>query len=337
MAACVTLAGEGQIVADGARDYPIPVGVNLAIAALAMTSSLLLLWFASHTANWWIVAATAFAFSFTNNTVFSLHHEAVHRHFHPNDRVNDAAGVLFAAFFPTIFQIQRISHLGHHRRNRTDEELYDCYLPGQSWVLKTYWIYCLLTGFYWAIIPLAGLVYIIWPWAFRSRRFQDGPAAWWGFKPFVNDIAAAPIRRVWFEGVFTLAFQITIWLALDLSLAAWLACYWAFGLTWSSVQYTDHAGSPRDIIEGAWNLRFWPISQAFFLNYNYHLAHHRQPGIPWVHLPKLVREGDPNPSFWPIYLRLFLGARPAPKGPGPAPLERPPGLTDLSKPVSEGD
>ena len=28
-------------------------------------------------------------------------------------------------------------------------------------------------------------------------------------------------------------------------------CYWAFGLNWSSVQYSDHAGSPRDVIEGA--------------------------------------------------------------------------------------
>ena len=103
--------------------YPIPARANMAIAAVAVAANLALLWTASHAPNWWVVALAAFAFSFTNNTVFSLHHEAVHRCFHPDIRINEGAGVLFAAFFPTIFQIQRISHFGHHRRNRTDEEL----------------------------------------------------------------------------------------------------------------------------------------------------------------------------------------------------------------------
>ncbi|WP_165784334.1 fatty acid desaturase family protein [Zhengella mangrovi] len=300
--------------------YPIPARANLAIAAAAILANLALLWLAAHAPAWWITAACAIGFSFTNNTVFALHHEAVHGGFHPDRRINEAAGPLFAAFFPTIFSIQRISHLGHHRRNRTDEELYDCYLPGQSWLLKTYWIYCLLTGFYWVIIPLAGLVYLAWPRAFRSKAFRQGPARWWGFEPFVADIGRAPIGRVWLEGVFTLAVQAGLFWLLDLSPVSWLACYWAFGINWSSVQYTDHAGSPRDVLEGAWNLRFWPVTQALFLNYNLHLAHHRQPGVPWIHLPRLVRAGDPAPSFWPIYLGLFRGARKAPPGPGPRPL-----------------
>jgi len=236
----------------------------------------------------------------------------VHGLFHPDRRINDGAGVLFAAFFPTIFSIQRISHFGHHRRNRSDEELYDYYLPHQSWLLKTYWIYCLLTGFYWAIIPVAGLVYLAWPWAFRSAWFVEGPAKWWGFRPFVRDIGEAPIRRIWLEGAVTVAVQAAIFLALDLHFLGWLACYWAFGLNWSSVQYSDHAGSPRHVTEGAWNLRFWPGARWAFLNYNFHLAHHRDPSVPWLHLPKLVRASDAQPSFWRIYLRLWLGARPAP-------------------------
>lgn len=303
--------------------YPIPANANIAIAVTAVTVNLACLWAAANAPNWWIVALAAFVFSLSNNTVFSLHHEAVHGCFHPNRRINEAAGTLFSAFFPTIFSVQRISHFGHHRRNRTDEELYDCYLPGQSWALKTYWIYCLLTGFYWAIIPVAGLVYVLCPWAFRAKWFQQGPARLWGFEPFVRDIAKAPIRRVWLEGAFTLVFQIAMIWALGLTWWAWLGCYWAFGVNWSSVQYTDHAGSPRDVIEGAWNLKFLRITQAIFLNYNLHLAHHREPGLAWVHLPARVRSGDPNPWFWPIYLRLFLGARPAPEGRGPKPLDRP--------------
>ena len=300
--------------------YGVPGRLNLTIAAAAIGVSLLCLWLASHAQSWWTIAAAASIFSFTNNTIFALHHEAVHRAFHRNARINEAAGVLLAAFFPTIFRVQRVSHLGHHRRNRTDLELYDYHLPHQSWALKTYWIYCLLTGFYWSIIPVACLLYIVWPFAFRAPWFQNGPARWWGFEAFVKDIAAEPIGRVWREGVFTLALQALLFALLDLSFMSWLVCYWAFGVNWSSVQYTDHAESPRDVLEGAWNLRFWRITQALFLNYNLHLAHHRQPGVPWVHLPRLVRAGDPNPSFWQIYLRLWLGAKPAPPGPGPAPL-----------------
>ena len=146
--------------------HPIPVKANVVIAGAAITASLACLWSASHAAHWGWILAAAVVFSYTNNTIFSLHHEAVHGLFHPDPKVNDAAGVLLAGFFPTIFSIQRISHLGHHRRNRTDEELYDYYLPHQSWWLKTYWLYCLLTGFYWAIIPVAASLYLLWPWAF---------------------------------------------------------------------------------------------------------------------------------------------------------------------------
>jgi fatty acid desaturase len=299
--------------------YPIPVRTNLLVAVLATMVSLACLWTASHDQAWWSIGLACVLFSYSNNTIFSLQHEAVHHNFHPDARINDAAGVLLAAWFPTIFSVQRISHFGHHRRNRSDEELYDYVLPHQSWWLKSYWIYCLLTGFYWAIIPLAMGVYLLCPWAFGSTWFQDGPARWWGFRPFVLDIARAPIRRVWLEGVMSLTWQLLLIQALDLSLVGWLMCYWSFGLNWSSVQYSDHAGSPRDVIEGAWNLHFWPFARWTFLNYNFHLAHHRQPDVPWIHLPGLVRQGDARPSFWAIYLRLWLGARPAPVGPGPAP------------------
>ena len=305
------------------KSYPIPVAANWLIAGTAIIASCACLWFASHAHAWWWMLAAAVVFSYTNNTLFSLHHEAVHGVFNPHRRINHAAGVLLAGFFPTIFSIQRISHIGHHRRNRTDEELYDYYLPHQSWWLKTYWIYCLLTGFYWAIIPVAALLYVLCPWAFRSRWFQHGPARWWGFEPFVADIAKAPIARVWLEGVCSLLLQATLFWALDLTWQGWLVCYWAFGLNWSSVQYSDHAGSPRDVIEGAWNLYFWPGARWLFLNYNYHLAHHREPQIPWIHLPNCVRPGDAQPSFWRIYLVLWRGAQKAPPGPGPQPLPYP--------------
>ncbi|MFO1183963.1 MAG: fatty acid desaturase [Bauldia sp.] len=290
---------------------PIPAGRNLSIGAVALAACAALLWLAAH-GPWWCVLGSAIAFSFANNTLFSLLHEAVHGNFSPNRRVNLAAGRIFAALFPTSFTVQRVSHLGHHRRNRSDVELYDYVLPGQSWWLKAYWIYCLLTGFYWLAIPMAGLVYFLCPWGFRSRAFLEGPARWWGFEPFIADVRREPPLRIWLEYAFAGAVQAGLFLLLDLNWAAWFACYWAFGLNWSSVQYTDHAWSVRDTIEGAWNLKRWPFIQAVFLNYNLHLAHHREPGLPWTALPQQLRPQDPMPGFWTIYRRLWLGPRPAP-------------------------
>ena len=279
------------------------------------------LWLASHAPHWTLVVAAAFVFSFANNTIFSLLHECVHGVFHPRRRINEAAGVLFAAFFPTAFTIQRISHFGHHRRNRTDLELYDYYLPHQSRWLKTYWIYCLLTGFYWAIIPVAGFLYLVCPFAFRSRGFQNGPAQVVGLPRIrPRHRRTSRSRGCGRRRCSRSRLQALLWWSLALDWTGWLACYWAFGLNWSSLQYTDHAWSPRDVHEGAWNLRFWPLTQAIFLNYNLHLVHHRRPDIPWLHLPRFVRRDDPNPSFWSIYWPLWAGAQPAPPGPGPAPL-----------------
>jgi fatty acid desaturase len=298
----------------------VPGRLNAAIMGVAFAVALACLWAASHADHWFAVAVAAVVFSFVNNTIFSLQHEAVHRHLHSSRRLNEMGGTLCAAMFPTAFGIQRVSHLGHHRRNRTDEELYDYYLPGQSRWLKTYWIYCLLTGFYWSIIPVAGFVYVIAPWVFRTRAFQAGPARWWGFERFVQDIANERIAEVWPGAAFTLAFQTAMIALLDLTWTGWLACYWAFALNWSSLQYVDHAWSERDVHDGAWNLKVSPVTRALFLNYHYHLVHHRWPQIPWLYLPRHADPAEQGPSFWKIYLSLFGGARPAPPGPGPEPL-----------------
>ena len=286
---------------------PIPMALNSAIGIVAVAIAMACLWLASH-APWPVALAAAVVFSFANNTIFSLLHECVHGCFHSRQRVNDAAGVLFAAFFPTAFTIQRVSHFGHHRRNRTDLELYDYYLPHQSRWLKTYWIYCLLTGFYWAIIPVAGFVCVVCPFAFRSRWFQDGPAKWWGFGEFVRDIGAEPIALVWPEALSTFALQALLWLSLDLGWAGWLACYWAFGLNWSSLQYTDHAFSERDVRNGAWNLR-----------------------VPWlVRYPRLIKGGS-------VFDQMILNIDLAPTILDLAGIERPGYMQGRSwKPILEG-
>ena len=53
--------------------------------------------------------------------------------------------------------------------------------------------------------------------------------------------------------------------------------------------------------------------QAVFLNYHLHLAHHRHPSVPWIHLPAHVDPAEPRPSFFGIWLSMWGGPRPLPE------------------------
>jgi fatty acid desaturase len=81
------------------------------------------LWASSH-GPWWLRVAGAVAFAFVNFTPFALMHEAVHGVASPSPVRNALLGILASVMFPTSFCVQRMAHLGHHRRNRTDQDLY---------------------------------------------------------------------------------------------------------------------------------------------------------------------------------------------------------------------
>src|SRR6266516_3332124 len=145
------------------RPLPVPGALNIALAAGMLTANGLLLYLGSHASSWrWLLAA-ALAFSYTNNTGYSLLHECVHRKFHPSRRVNEWFGRVLAASFPTGFTFHRMCHLGHHRRNRTEVERFDYYTPDDSRLLKFAQWYGILTGVYWLIPPLGCLLVLFVP------------------------------------------------------------------------------------------------------------------------------------------------------------------------------
>lgn len=298
----------------------VPGTLNIGLAVVGSCLACGLLWLASHGDGWTVRIAAAVAFSFVANMLFSLLHEAVHRHLHRSHVVNEAFGILCAAYFPTGLTFQRVVHFGHHRRNRTDWELFDHYQQGVPRYKTLFRLYCLLTGFFWMSAPLGCAIYLLTGPFFRSHVFQHVICRWYGFEPMVTDLARVSGWRMRAEIVFTLAFQATLVIALDLNVAGWCLCYGAFALNWCSLQYTDHAWTRRDIVEGASNLRVNRLVQWIFLNYHHHLAHHRHPEVPWIHLPKYVDFTQPRPSFLRTYLRLWLGPTPTDE-PAPLPLD----------------
>jgi len=296
------------MTADARRfRWPIPARLNVTLAVTAWMAAAGFLWLGSHAQVWWQWPVACLGFALVNNTIFSLMHEAVHGVLHPERRLNDGFGRVCAAFFPTGFVIQRVCHLGHHRRNRTDGELFDYCTPGTPMWLARFRLFCLLGGFYWLSVPLACVLYAAG--ILQTGVFRERVAAFYGMRPMVEDICRAPPRRVLAEILLSAAFQALVFLSLDLSWTGWLACYWSFALVWCSVQYATHAWTPRDIRNGAWNLRVSRLTRALFLNYHYHLAHHQNPAAPWTVLPGLIDPTVQHPGWARIYWSLWRGPR----------------------------
>jgi len=263
------------------------------------------------------------AFSFVGNTFYSLMHEAVHRHFHRSAWVNEAAGRFAAGFFPTAFSLQRAFHLSHHRNNRSEHERFDYYAPHENRAIKFLQWYLILTGVYWVLPPLFCSVYFFAAEILNWRRLFGARGAWFArqtsAESFLGVLNSVPIWKARADTIVSLLIQVALFVVLDLSFAGWAICYALFAVNWSSLQYTDHAFSELDTKEGAWNLRVNPSIRLLFLNYHFHLVHHRDPSIPWIHLPKHASEADPSQSFWSIYLQMWRGPKPLPGCPNPGP------------------
>jgi fatty acid desaturase len=290
----------------------IPSKLNLFLLPAAIVASAGSLWIASHAGTVWLMIVAAIVFSFVNNTIFSLLHEAVHGIFHPDSRVNTWAGRVAACFFPTSFSIQRAFHLTHHRYNRTPDEQFDLIRPGDNKALKIAQWYCILTGLYGLSPTIFCVLYAMSPRLFRMRwwaRKDEGIGHQTSAAIYFGAVEKVPMHIVRFEVLMAAAMQIGLFYLLDLNLVGWLVCHLFFVINWSSLQYADHAFSPLDPREGAWNLRVNPLVRLLFLNYHCHLAHHQAPQVPWLHLPTLVWRDSEQPSFWRIYLRMWMGPR----------------------------
>lgn len=295
-------------------DISIPSTLNILIAITAGSASIACLYIASHTEQWWLILVAAIAFSFVNNTLFSLMHDAAHFVLHPNRKVNDALGVFVSGFFPTGFLFQRICHLNHHRNNRTDVEMFEAYYPNDNKFLKSFQWYGLLLGGYWPMYMIALALYTIFPSFFFNSLFRNtdnkaikhtGADSY--IKLFENNPQTPRIKA---EIIYSFSFQAALFFLLDYKLWPMLFCYWIFSLNWGALQYADHAYSKRDIRRGAWNLKVNPLVRLLFLNYHYHLVHHVHPFLPWIHLNKFsekVGDGGENPTFMSIYLRMWKG------------------------------
>ena len=283
--------------------------MNLGVLAAQTTAWGACLWLASHVDNAWLLALLSVFFCLMMQGVFSMMHEAFHGHAHSSSRVNAAICWLASALFGASATLIRINHLGHHVRNRTRAELVDFVAHDESRLKKTLSYYFAIFGGIWLASAIGSLLLSFAPPRVALRLKARGAAN--TYAAAFADFAVADFARIRIEvGAAIVLWLGAFWL-LDLQWQAVLLLYAAFALSWSSLQWIYHVRTPLHVVEGTYNLRSPWFIRALFLNFNYNLTHHRDPGMRWQHMHAATDLRLTRP-FWQSWLAILKPPRPLP-------------------------
>ncbi len=262
---------------------------------------------------WWKIPL-GLLFVLMMQGVFSLMHECMHRHGHPSPAVNRALGILTAAIFGTVYTLFRINHEGHHVRNRSRAEVAEYIFPNESATRKILAYYFAILGGIWLGSFVAALVLPFVP--YRYAHLLNRPAkSMNGYSISFAEFSRADWTWVRIEAALGVGLWTAAWLLLDWDWRVVVLLYAAFAFSWSSLQWVYHMRTPLDRVEGAYDLRAPALVRLLFLNFNYNLAHHRQPHRPWQQMHGIVDTRETQP-LWYRYLLVFKCPEPLPRDPG---------------------
>ncbi len=150
----------------------IPVWLNVGIILGQLVGIAACCYAAARVTNGWLLVGLALTFGVLMNSVYSIIHEAEHAMLFTNRRWNDAAGAFMALFFPAPFHLIRQGHLGHHFRNRSDDEAFDFYFEGDHRLWRYLVLYGILTGCYWIVVVLSNVVFLLVPFAANKKYWN---------------------------------------------------------------------------------------------------------------------------------------------------------------------
>jgi fatty acid desaturase len=287
--------------------FPIPARLNLTIAALQLAALGSILWAAGQVHHWRWIALLSLAYGIVMNSGYAMLHEAEHNLLHPNPKVNQTVGAILALFFPAPFHLIRQGHIGHHIRNRSDDEAFDLYFEDENRFWKYLQLYGTLTGLFWVLIFITNFVVLLRPSIITPRytRFNRPTEA---FLESLNPKYRRLIQLEALAAVLLHAGMIYFW---RIPILNYLAVMFGFGLIWSGMQYAHHYGTARDVQKGALNLRTFGLLDRVWLNHNWHLNHHMHPTVPWVYLPSLSETTEARGGLLRAYLREWRGPQPS--------------------------
>jgi fatty acid desaturase len=287
-------------------DMPVPNALNVCLVALVFVTAIFLLWLGSHVESWYATLGVGVVFSYLLLTNYALFHEACHGNLHSNPRMNHLLGVIPGLLFPMPFSMFRVTHQGHHLRNRTDHEMFDLYYPTDNKLVRFLQWYGILFGLFWPWVPIGAFLFAASPGVLRTRIFRRARSS----NYLLGDVRDVEIRAIRLEVLLTVVFFGLMFWLLQLRWQAVLILYACFSFNWSTRQYVGHAFSQRDIIEGAWNLQHASLMSWILLHGEWDLNHHRRPEVSWYYLPRLSTPQDSRVSYVRQYWRMWLGPRP---------------------------
>jgi fatty acid desaturase len=289
------------------EEYPIPQRLNAVLCVGTAVSLAGILALAGRARSGWQVAGLALLYGMAMNLGYALIHEAEHGILHSNRRVNLWCGVVLALFFPAPFHLLRQGHLGHHMRNRSDDEAFDFYFEGESRLWRWLQLYGVLTGLFWAAIALGNVLCAVSPALLRkpTLSFDRSTAA------LLDSLNARHESWIRAEALAVFALHGSLMAVFTVPILRYAAILFGFGLLWSAMQYAHHFGTTRDVLRGARNLKTLAALDLLWLNHNWHLNHHLRPTVPWIHLPRLFEgpEYRNRASLARAYFRMWRGPR----------------------------
>lgn len=285
------------------RDYPIPAGKNLVIACSQLVVLPAILWAAGQAHQWWGIALLSLAYGIAMNSGYAMLHEAEHNLLHPNPILNQALGALLALFFPAPFHLIRQGHIGHHIRNRSDDEAFDLYFDDENQFWKYVQLYGTLTGMFWVLILVTNFIVLFKPTIITPRYtcFNRPTEA------FLESLNPKYRRLIQFEALAAILLHASMIYFWKIPLLNYAAVMFGFGFIWSAMQYAHHYGTVRDVQKGAMNLKTFRLLDLIWLNHNWHLNHHMRPTVPWLYLPRLSGAQEVRGSLLAAYLREWHG------------------------------
>jgi fatty acid desaturase len=273
------------------RAHPGWINVLLGVVHVAINIYqflLLPLWLLPSSTAW---AWTLLPLAFLNNSFWSLIHEAIHDLFHRNPRINLRFGRAAAVLLGAPFRVLRLSHLLHHKLNRTPKEATELYDAAESSMLRAAWgYYFQIFGGLYLVEFLSSVLFFLpraWIRTCNKRFIQPQSVSGILMQSWTKNEAIREIRT---DGALVVA-----WLGLSL---------WCYGENWPwlvallcargfSISFLDnvyHYRTPVNDIFFARNL-WLPLPLAtLLLNFNLHGIHHQNPGIPWTRLPMVFHE-----------------------------------------------
>lgn len=288
----------------GSASIKIPYKLNTVLLICLQIFALFLLWAGSNLELAWSFPV-GIVFSFLLLTNYALMHDAAHHVLHKNKVWNHVLGTIASWLFPMSFTLFEVTHHVHHRANRTDHEMFDYYYPDDNLFIKFGQWYSIMTGIYYPVIPIGSIIMAIAPWILHTKPFKLSKSSGILF----DDFGKKEIMNVRFEVLFGIIFWVTIWHVLSLQWQPFLIMYTCFAFNWSTRQYVTHAWTPRDVMEGAANLKVTPLMGKILLNGQWDHVHHRYPYLPWTELANTKYHTQKPIGFWKQYLSLWLGPR----------------------------